>query len=159
VIESGASISVIAAVGLAKPLTIPDELGQLLGEPNLTEAEKLRLARRTLFSPHTDEQIVLDFVRALKYWPDARRSQRLANRNTPLEQWWAGGNGPMLIIQGVDDKTAPPENGSRMKLEFGERITLVDLEAAGHAMGLEKPRETAAAIVSFLAKHPITAAR
>ena len=157
--ESVASISLIAAGGLAKPLTIPGELGRLLGDATLPEAEKFELARRTLFSPHTDDEIVLDYVRTLKYWPDARRSQREANRNTPLEQWWAGGNGPMLIIQGVDDKTAPPENGSRMKLEFGERITLVDLEAAGHAMGLEKPRETAAAIVSFLAKHPITAAR
>jgi len=157
--ESVASISLIAAGGLAKPLTIPGELGQLLGEPILTETEKFVLARRTLFSPHTDDQIVLDYVRALKYWPDARRSQGQANRNTPLEQWWAGGNGPMLIVQGVDDKTAPPENGRRMKKEFGERITLVDLESAGHAMGLEKPQETAAAIVSFLAKHPITAAR
>lgn len=157
--KSVASISLIAAGGLAKPLTLPGELGQLLGEANLPEAEKLALARRTLFSSHTDDQIVLDYVRALKYWPDARRSQRLANRNTPLQQWWAGGDGPMLIVQGVDDKTAPPENGRRIKLEFGERITLVDLEDAGHAMGLEKPQETAAAIVSFLAKHPITAAR
>jgi hypothetical protein len=46
-----------------------------------------------------------------------------------------------------------------MKLEFGERITLVALKAAGHAMELEKPRETAAVIVFFLAKHPIMAAR
>ena len=65
----------------------------------------------------------------------------------------------MLIVQGVGDKTAPPENGSPMKLEFGERITLVALKGPGHAMELEKPRKTAAAIVSFLAKHPITAAR
>ena len=56
-------------------------------------------------------------------------------------------------------QTAPPENGSPMKLEFGERITLVALKGPGHAMELEKPRKTAAAIVSFLAKHPITAAR
>jgi hypothetical protein len=54
---------------------------------------------------------------------------------------------------------APPENGSQMKLEFGERITLVALKAAGHAMELEKPRKTATAIASFLAKHPIIAAR
>ena len=106
--ESVASISLIAAGGLAKPLTIQGELGRLLGETNLPEAEKSGLARRTLFSPHTDDEIVLDYVRALKYWPDARRSQGQANRNTPLEQWWAGGNGPMLIVQGVDDKTAPP---------------------------------------------------
>ena len=63
----------------------------------------------------------------------------------------------MLIVQGVDDKTAPPENGHRMKAEFGDRITLIDLEAAGHAMGLEKPQETAAAILGFLAANPITA--
>ena len=61
----------------------------------------------------------------------------------------------MLIIQGLDDKTAPPENGIRMKAEFGDRITLVNLPNAGHAMGLEKPEETAAALLSFLRSHPI----
>ena len=156
--ERVASISLIAAGGLVKPLTIEGELGKLLGEATLSETEKFALARRTLFSPHSDDEIVLDYVRGLKYWPDARRSQSQANRNTPLEQWWAGGAGPMLIVQGVDDKTAPPENGRRMKTEFGERITLVNLEGAGHAMGLEKPGETAAAILSFLEKHPIAAA-
>ncbi len=94
----------MAGEGLDKPLTMPGELGQLLGEPDLTEAEEWGRARRRLFSPHTDEQIVLDFVRALKYWLDARRSQGQAHRNTPLEQWWAGGNGPMLIVQGVGDR-------------------------------------------------------
>jgi len=62
----------------------------------------------------------------------------------------------MLIVQGVDDKTAPPANGRRMKEEFGDRITLVNLQAAGHAMGLEKPEETADAILTFLGKHPIS---
>ena len=138
-----ASVSLIAAGGLASPLTLPGELARLLGEANIPEAEKLELARRTLFSDQTIDEIVLDYVRGLNYWP--------------LEEWWAGGNGPMLIVQGVDDKTAPPENGHRMKDEFGDRITVIDLEAAGHAMGLEKPEETANAILDFLAKHPITA--
>ena len=154
-----ASISLIAAGGLVRPLTEPGELGRLLGEAGIPDTEKFNIARRTLFSPNTSDRLVYDYVRELKYWPDARRSQGQANRNTPLEQWWAGGNGPMLIVQGVDDKTAPPENGHQMKQEFGERITLVNLEGAGHAMGLEKPRETAAAIVSFLAKHAIAASR
>ena len=61
----------------------------------------------------------------------------------------------MLIIQGLDDKTAPPENGMRMKKEYGERITLKNLPDAGHAMGLEKPAETASALISFLRSHPI----
>ncbi len=153
-----ASISLIAAGGLARPLTEPGDLERLLGETDLPEAEKMFLARKTLFSPQSDEALVRDYVRDLQYWPEARRSQRQANRDTPLEQWWAGGTGPMLIVQGIDDKTAPPENGTLMQQEFGERITLVNLEGAGHAMGLEKPRETADAILSFLAQHPITAA-
>ena len=61
----------------------------------------------------------------------------------------------MLTVQGEDDKTAPPENGRRMKQEFAERITLVNLKEAEHLMGLEKPRETAAGVLSFLAKPQI----
>ena len=152
-----ASISLIAAGGLVRALTEPGELARLLGEADIPEAEKVQLARRTLFSPDTSDHLVRNYVRELKYWPNARRSQGQANRNTPLQQWWAGGNGPMLIVQGEDDKTAPPENGRRMKQEFAERITLVNLKGAGHLMGLEKPKETAAGILSFLAKHPITA--
>jgi len=58
----------------------------------------------------------------------------------------------MLIVQGMDDKAAPPENCIRMQQEFGERGTLVNLQGAGHAVGLEKPVETTAAIISFLGK-------
>jgi len=156
--QKAASISLIAAGGLVKPLTEPGDLGKLLGESDLSEIEKMELARRTLFSDRSSDAIVRDFVLGLRYWPEARRSQRQANGDTPLEQWWAGGTGPMLIVQGQDDKTAPPENGVRMKQQFADRITLVNLEAAGHAMGLERPEETAAAIISFLRQHPYASA-
>ena len=155
--ERIASVTLIAAGGLAEPLTVPGELGRLLGEPDIPEGEKFELARRTLFSPQTADEIVLDYVSALRYWPEARRSQAQANRATPVQQWWAGGDSPMLIVQGLDDKTAPPENGRLMKAEFGDRITLIDLPAAGHAIGLEQPRKAAEAIVTFLRAHPIAA--
>lgn len=150
-----ASVSLIAAGGLAEPLTAPGELAALLGDADLSETEKAALARRTLFSPASDEALVLKYVRTLNYWNEARASQTQANRATPLEQWWAGGDGPMLIVQGLDDKTAPPENGIRMQAEFGERVTLVNLENAGHLMGMEQPRATADAIIQFLRQHPI----
>lgn len=150
-----ASITLIAAGGLAPPLTEPGELGELLGNAALSAEEKIRLARRTLFSPATPEPVVREFVSTLQYWNAARESQTRANRNTPLEQWWAGGTGPMLIVQGLDDKTAPPENGRQMLAEFGDRITLVNLENAGHLMGMEQPQATASAIIAFLRKHPI----
>ncbi|PCJ28727.1 MAG: hypothetical protein COA96_00660 [SAR86 cluster bacterium] len=151
--EKIASVTLIAAGGLVRPLTEPGELGMLLGQQDLPEDKKINLARRVLFSPASSTAIVREYVQGLKYWNDSRASQIQANRNTPLEQWWAGGVGPMLIVQGIDDKTAPPENGLRMQEEFGKRITLVNLPNAGHAMGLEKPAETADAIISFLEKH------
>ena len=42
-----------------------------------------------------------------------------------------------------------------MKTEYGDRLTLVVIPDAGHALGLEKPVETAAAIVEFLKNHPL----
>jgi len=140
---------------LAEPLTEPGELGELLGNATLPVAEKVRLARRTLFSDATPESVIEEFVRTLQYWNAARASQTRANRDTPLQEWWAGGNGPMLIVQGLDDKTAPPANGIQMQAEFGARITLVNLENAGHLMGMEQPQATAAAIIEFLQKHPV----
>lgn len=145
-----ATVSLIAAGGLAKPLTVPGELGQLLGDHNLALDEKVALARRTLFSQASPDELVRHYAASLNYWPEARQAQIQANRSTPIKQWWAGGIGPMLIIQGLDDKTAPPENGEKMKNEFGERITLVNLSNAGHLMGLEKPEDTALAITTFL---------
>lgn len=153
--EKVASITLIAAGGLAAPLTAPGELGELLGNAQLPVPDKLRLARRTLFSPATPESVVQEYVNTLQYWDAARASQTEASRNTPLEEWWAGGFGPMLIVQGLDDKTAPPENGRQMLAEFPDRITLVNLENAGHLMGMEQPQETAEAIIEFLRKHPL----
>ncbi|MFK7864268.1 MAG: alpha/beta fold hydrolase [Pseudohongiellaceae bacterium] len=148
--ERISGLALIAAGGLAKPLTEPGELGSLLGDASLSLNEKMRLARRTLFSPASSESLVRQYAEDLQYWTAARASQRSANRATPLDGWWAGGEFPMLIVQGVDDKTAPPENGARMKADFGDRITLVNLTDAGHVMGLEKPHETATAIATYL---------
>ena len=59
----------------------------------------------------------------------------------------------MLIVQGLDDKIAPPQNGVLMQEQFGERIRVVNLEDAGHLMGLEKPQEVSAAVIEFLEAH------
>lgn len=148
------SLTLIAAGGIVPALTEPGELGRLLGTPDISETEKNRLARRTLFSSASSEALVEDYVQGLEYWPEARRAQQQANRNTPLEEWVAGGIGPILMLMGADDLTAPIENGHIMKEEYGERLELVIVEDAGHVVGLEKPEATASAILGFLARHP-----
>lgn len=154
--ERIATVSLIAAGGLAKPLTVPGELNQLLGNPELAKSAKIELAKRTLFSPSSADELVNHYVENLRYWPRARAAQIQANQTTPREEWWAGGTGPMLVIQGLDDKIAPPANGQQLKADFGDRITLENLPDAGHLMGLEKPHKTAQAIVVYLSAHPIS---
>ena len=153
--ERLASLILIAAGGLVPALTQPGELATLLDNQALSEEEKIHYARRTMFSPATDRNIVREYVQGLTYWPEARKAQRAANQNTPLEEWVAGGNGPVLMIMGEDDLTAPIENGYRMKAEYEDRLTLISVEKAGHAVGLEKPEEVAAAMIEFLQKHAI----
>lgn len=149
------SLTLIAAGGIVPALTQPGELARLLDNQNLSEEEKIYLARRTMFSPATSESIVRAYARGLTYWPDAREGQGLANQNTPLQKWVAGGNGPVLMVMGMDDLTAPIENGYRMKAEYGDRLTLIRVEKAGHAVGLEKPEVVAKAMIQFLKKNPI----
>ena len=56
---------------------------------------------------------------------------------------------------GKNDLTAPIENGYLMKAEHGDRLTLIAIDDAGHAVGLEKPTKVAQGMINFLRKHPI----
>ena len=149
------SLIIIAAGGIVPALTQPGELALLLDDQSLSEKKKIYLARRTMFSPATDEKIIREYVSELTYWPEARVGQRRANQNTPVEDWIAGGNGPILMIMGVDDLTAPIENGYLMKAAHNDRLTLVPLEKTGHAVGLEKPELVAKSMIQFLRKNSI----
>ena len=64
----------------------------------------------------------------------------------------------MLVVQGLDDKIAVPENGYALKAEFPERITLEGIPDAGHLLLAEKPDEVAKAVISFLKHNSIAEA-
>ncbi|MGA2950682.1 MAG: hypothetical protein ABSD80_00420 [Caulobacteraceae bacterium] len=44
----------------------------------------------------------------------------------------AGGK-PVLVVQGLDDGIAPPESGRDLEGLYPDRVTLVEIEATGHA--------------------------
>jgi hypothetical protein len=49
-------------------------------------------------------------------------------QNTPLNDWWAPpGEMTYLVLQGANDRIAPPENGELLTQEMGARVTLVTL--------------------------------
>jgi pimeloyl-ACP methyl ester carboxylesterase len=86
--------------------------------------------------------------------PEAATAQIAATRATPVEGWWnAGSTTPLLVIQGLQDTVAPPENGRLMAAELGDRVELLDIDGAGHALLPEQPEKIAAAIVAFARRH------
>ena len=58
----------------------------------------------------------------------------------------------MLVIQGLADVQAPPENGRSLKADYPDRVTLVELPALGHKMTWERPDLIAEAITVFAHK-------
>jgi pimeloyl-ACP methyl ester carboxylesterase len=112
------------------------------------------LAKLALFGP---EATNLDRFLALQectLWPEAQAAESAAAQASPFGQWWAGGSSPMLVVQGLNDRTAPIGNGRALKEEFPDRVELVELPGFGHAVLFEGPEEVSAAVLRFLKAHP-----
>ena len=83
--------------------------------------------------------------------PHVSESERAASQATPLDEWWAPpGTTPYLVIQGLADRAAPPENGRLLKAELGERATLVELPGVGHLQPIQAPGAVAYAVIPFV---------
>jgi pimeloyl-ACP methyl ester carboxylesterase len=67
-----------------------------------------------------------------------------------VDEWWHGGRAPVLVIQGLDDRTAPPENGRALAREHPGRVRLIEIEGVGHAPLAERPERVIPAVVEFL---------
>jgi pimeloyl-ACP methyl ester carboxylesterase len=74
--------------------------------------------------------------------------------NTRVEDYWSGGTAPLLVVQAMDDTIAPPEHTAvLLKQEFGDRVTVAEIENAGHALFPEQPEKISQAVLAFLAIH------
>ena len=83
--------------------------------------------------------------------PATARIQGAAVRATPVESWWPGGGLPMLVIQGEFDRIAPrADSADILARDFPDRVRLVLIEQAGHALLPEQPAAIAAAVSAFL---------
>jgi len=113
------------------------------------DAERLADVKFAFFAPGHDPSVWRD-----GWYPDAAKAQIAATRATPVEGWWnAGSSTPLLVIQGLQDTVAPPENGRMMKAELGDRVELLEIDGAGHALLPEQPEKIAAAVIAFARRH------
>ncbi|MEM8924449.1 MAG: alpha/beta hydrolase [Actinomycetota bacterium] len=124
-------------------------LAEFLDE-SLTEEARLDAARRALFAPGRDvDPSFIDPGRSIT----AARAQRAAARAEPADGWLSGGSAPMLVVQGAEDRIAPPENGHRLARRWPDRVQVIDIAEAGHAVLNEQPHLVVEAVAAFIAEH------
>jgi pimeloyl-ACP methyl ester carboxylesterase len=58
-----------------------------------------------------------------------------------------GGSAPILVLQGTEDVVAVPENSDNLAKEFPNRVRVIQISKAGHAMLPEQPDLIAAPIL------------
>jgi len=134
-------VVMVAAAAKAYPVGFPgaQELSaavQKSGDFALPTSERLKYLRLAFFAPNSDPRAWLQ-----GWHPAADEVQLAAGRATKQSEWWSGGSVPLLDLQGALD-------------EFGERVSVVVVPDAGHALVQEQPNAAAAAILAWIARLP-----
>jgi pimeloyl-ACP methyl ester carboxylesterase len=143
-----------AAAAKAYPVGFPgaQELSEAVrksGDFTLPDGERLRYLRLAFFAPDSDPRIWLQ-----GWHPAADEMQLAAGRATEQSEWWSGGGVPLLDLQGELDPFKPRSMANEMREEFGERVSVVVIQDASHALIPEQPDAVAAAILAWIKKLP-----
>lgn len=84
------------------------------------------------------------------WYPETAKLQRGGIGDPASTYWAAGGVVKMLVVQGLQDVSAVPENARLFKADFPDRVQLVEIDHAAHALLPEQPRQAADAVLRFL---------
>jgi pimeloyl-ACP methyl ester carboxylesterase len=113
-------------------------------ELDLPEEERLQAIATAFFAPGNDPRAWRD-----GWYPEVKTAQLASLAATDPSSFRDGGTADMLVIQGADDRIAPPENGQRLEERLGDRVELVTIPNAGHAMLPEQPVRIADLLVQY----------
>jgi pimeloyl-ACP methyl ester carboxylesterase len=147
-------VVMVAAAAKAYPVGFPgakelSDAVQKSGDFALSPAERLKYLRLAFFAPNNDARIWLQ-----GWHPAAEDLQLAAGRATKQSEWWSGGAVPLLDLQGELDPFKPRSMANEMRDEFGERVSVVVIPSASHALIPEQPAAVADAILSWIGKLP-----
>jgi pimeloyl-ACP methyl ester carboxylesterase len=142
----GIVIAAAAAKQYAPELTVAVTKA---GDPALPDRERLEALRFAFFAPGNDATVWLT-----GWHPEVRDSQRAAVAAVKQDEWWSGGSAPLLDLQAAQDPFKPETKRSEMKDEFGDRVTLVVIDNASHALIPEQPKAVVNALVAWVSLLP-----
>jgi len=119
------------------------------GDVTLPDAVRVVALRKAFFAPASDPRVWLS-----GWHPELREPQRAAAAAVPQKEWWPGGQAPLLDLQADQDPFRAESTRREMKDEFGDRVTVVVIANASHALFPEQPRDVAAALADWIARLP-----
>jgi pimeloyl-ACP methyl ester carboxylesterase len=138
-------VILVAAGGLIGPSRPLGSSFRDAPSTKLTGPECVALGARWL-SPASDPSVLT----SVECWPQVLIANLATSQRVPRDEWWTGGNAPLLVIQGLDDIVAPPANGHALRDQLGERVQVVDIPRAGHFVIVEQPDPVVAAVTDFI---------
>lgn len=141
-------VAIAAAASKQYDLSLRAEIDKA-GDLALPEAVRVAALRKAFFAPASDPRTWLT-----GWHPHIREAQRAAAAAVPQEQWWPGGVAPLLDLQADQDPFRTEGTRREMKDEFGDRVTVVLVENASHALFPERPQEVAAALAGWIRRLP-----
>ncbi len=118
-------------------------------DSSLPDEERLRYLRMTFFAPTSDPKPWLH-----GWHTDVKKVQRAARAAIRTEEFWGGGNAPMLDLMASDDPFRLPPTRNENVQEFGPRVTAVVIPNASHALIPEQPVAVAAAVSQWMKQLP-----
>ena len=117
------------------------------GDLSLPAAQRLEYLKKAFFAPGNDATVWLG-----GWYPEANEAESWARNNTPVDEYFAGGKAPILDLQAEDDPVAPRRFANVLKSMVGDRVEIVVIPHASHALAPEQPQAMSDAIAAFAHK-------
>jgi pimeloyl-ACP methyl ester carboxylesterase len=141
-------VAIAAAASKQYDLSLRAEIDKA-GDPALPESVRLAALRKAFFAPNSDPRVWF-----AGWHPQIREAQRAAAAAVPQAQWWPGGTAPLLDLQAGNDPFRTENTRQEIKNEFGDRVTVVVIPNASHALFPEQPTAVVAALADWLTRLP-----
>jgi pimeloyl-ACP methyl ester carboxylesterase len=113
-------------------------------DPSLPDAERIAALQFAFFAPGNDPRAWL-----AGWHPEVLAAQRIAGDRTSREEDFAAGRAPVLYLQPTHDPLAHVEDAKAYKAQLGERVTIVVIERASHAVIAEQPDAVSTALIRY----------
>lgn len=139
------SLVMFACGGVVKMKPEVQRAGNLCFELSLPWEIRKAAVRYAFFAPGNDPTPWKG-----GWYPKAAKLQRGGVAVPASTYWAAGGVVKALVVQGLQDVAAVPENARVFKADFPDRVQLVEVNHAAHALLPEQPKQVGDAVLKFL---------